>query len=337
VQASEQKTTKKKKKGIKQLENDAAVFIQRRFRGMEARRDVVTKKEGTAASKIQCVFRGRKSRDEIDRTNPGFRRGLQQIKMQYRALRTRNLKRDFGESVLDVVRCLLHYKVSLKVEDGDYNTLLHLAAQTGDIYGPPLIRMLLRQGAPNHRKNKRGQAPYDLAVSRDHAACALALRPVKEVATGRAAIMAKMNKEEETTFETSPTEYHIVSMSPFMKTLGDLLYCRPWPAAYRALLEDEQPQRARERLPDEPPVEFLATVDETRRTFEAPFEVKDRQALANLCTAASPRIRKAPKEEQGAYAVKKATTENHDPEADDWLVNMLELMADHKEVDNMVC
>lgn len=75
----------------------------------------------------------------------------------------------------DICRCLLKYRVNLKVEDTDWNTLVHLAAETGDTYGPPLIRMMLANGAPNHKKNKKGQSAFDLAVSRDHAGCALAL------------------------------------------------------------------------------------------------------------------------------------------------------------------
>lgn len=57
--------------------------------------------------------------------------------------------------------------------------------------------------------------------------------------TGAHAIMASFEEEG---FEDAPTDYHVNAMSPFMKTLGDLLYSRPWPAAYRELLADEQPQ-----------------------------------------------------------------------------------------------
>ena len=41
-------------------------------------------------------------------------------------------------------------------------------------------------------------------------------------------------------------------------------------------------------------VVFLDTADDSRRGYEPPFEVRDRKALAALCTASSPRCRKAP-------------------------------------------
>ena len=203
--------------------------------------------------------------------------------------------KDFGECVLDIVRCLLNHKVKMDVEDTDYNTLLHLAAETGDAYGPSLIRMLKRYNTPTSRRNKKGFTAFDLAVSRDHAACALALKPEEE----KLSVLEQMERAKGYD-EQPPTEYQVLDMSPFMKALGDILYCSQegqWPHDYRNILRAEQPQRDGEELPEEPPARFHfsdKSIDDKKRAFEAPFEVTDRNALAALCTMASPRLRRKP-------------------------------------------
>eukprot|EP01052_Picozoa_sp_SAG31_P004671 SAG31_NODE_196_length_20699_cov_103.813835_8_plen_2355_part_00 len=302
------------KKGVKAREAEAATLINSRVRGFLARSPngtVHQKRIELAATKLQRTWRGYQARKQISQKHPDFYERLRLVQV----LRNRSVKRDFGESVTDIIRCLLKYKVNLKVEDSDWNTLLHLAAETGDAYGPTLIGLLKRHGAPNHRKNKHGQSPFDLAISRDHAACALALRDKPPPRHGK--------------YEDAPTEYHVVAMSPFMKTLGDLLYCRPWPEAYREMLQEEQPQRADDVLPSDPPVEFLDDpIAKESRRFEPPFEITNRRALGELTTLASPRIRKRPKSEDGVY-----TVGMHDPGIDKWLSDMLALLMENKEVE----
>jgi hypothetical protein len=319
--------------GVKAQEWKAAETIKRHLRGHVSRRKVRELRSDVAASRIQRSFRGARARRELERSHPGHLDAIAQKRAEgqrkvalKQALQSRVMARDFGQCVQDVVRCLLNFQANVDVEDSDYSTLLHLAAQVGDTHGPPLIRMLLRYGAPSTRRNRSGLTPFELAMSLDHAACALALKPPPETLT----VLEKLEREKGY-FESPPTDYHVLSMSPFMKHLGDLLYCRPWPEAYRELLAQEQPQRADEELPEEPPVEFLATADPSRRGFEAPFEVRDREKLAALCTAASPRARggQAPERPSGyQHAVR-------DTETIAWVGHMLELMCEHKEVEDM--
>ena len=251
-----QRGGKKKKPNARQAEVEAALMIQRHFRGRWARAEVQDFRVHRATSIMQRHRRGASCRKLLEEQHPGHLAKLRLVRVEMRMKRKRKMERDFGESVLDIVRCLLNYRLNLNVEDTDYNTLLHLAAETGDTYGPALIRMLLKNKAPSNRKNRHGLTAFELAVTLDHAACALALMPPPP----------KLNAQEHLDrkkgfYETPPTEYHVLSLSPFMKNLGDLLYCRKWPADYRALLEEEQPQRAEEPLPDFPPVSHRSTPD----------------------------------------------------------------------------
>jgi hypothetical protein len=166
-----------------------------------------------------------------------------------------------------------------------------LAAQAGDAYGPSLINMLSQRDAPATRKNRMGLTPLELAIAMDHGRCALALKPQEE----KLSVLEQMDRAKGH-FEEAPTEFQVTELSPFMKALGDVLYSAKWPDDYRALLLRDQPQRADEKLPAKPPIEFLDNVDRgtngKRRGFEQPFEVKDRPALAELLAATSPRLHK---------------------------------------------
>jgi hypothetical protein len=325
---AEMQTKKKVRKSEATIKADAATKIQTRFRARQARKQYIGKRQDVAATKLQKVQRGRSSRKLLLKTHSVHMARLQTVRHEHKMKMTRVMKQEFGQCVIDVVRCLLSYKVRIDVEDDDYNTLLHLAAQTGDTFGPTLISMLLKRDAPSQTKNRKGLTPLELAIAMDHGACALALKPEEP----QLSVLEQIERAKGY-YEEAPTEFQVTELSPFVKSLGDLLYCRPWPDAYRAMLDRDQPQRANEILPAEAPVEFLADADTTRRAWEPPFEIRDRAALAALLSATSPRLRKPPPGSDIPLATRQRMAPTKDVDSERWMKNMMELLFEHKTVE----
>ena len=326
--AAEFETKKKVRRSEASIKEEAAIKIQTKYRATSARRKFLGKRAESAATNLQRVIRGWSARRVLCRSYPEHMDKLKRVRREHKARRTRVMKQEFGECVLDIVRCLLNYKVKIDVEDDDYNTLLHLAAQTGDTYGPTLINMLMKRKAPSRRKNRKGLTPLELAIAMDHAACALALKPEEP----QLSVLEQIERSKGY-YEEAPTEFQLTQLSPFVKALGDILYSTPWPAAYRAMLEKHQPQRASERLPDQAPVEFLAAVDTTRRAWEAPFEIKDRLALTELLSITSPRLRKPPPGSDIPLAARQRMAPTKDVDSERWMKNMMDLLFEHKSVE----
>eukprot|EP01043_Picozoa_sp_COSAG02_P020776 COSAG02_NODE_1033_length_15063_cov_14.987503_4_plen_2516_part_00 len=326
--AAEAAAKKKVRRSEATIKEEAAIKIQTKFRAISARRKFQIARKEIAATKLQQVVRGRSARKLLWQSCPDHMNTLKTIGQEHKERRTRVMKQEFGQCVIDIVRCLLNYKVRIDVEDDDYNTLLHLAAQTGDTYGPTLINMLLKRNAPSKTKNRKGLTPLELAIAMDHGACALALKPEEPK-------LSELEKIERSKgyYEEAPTEFQLTELSPFVRALGDILYSSPWPSAYRDMLEREQPQRANERLPQQAPVEFLAAVDTTRRGWEAPFEIKDRAALSALLTITSPRLRKPPPGSDIPLAARQQMAPTKDIDSERWMDNMMELLFEHKTVE----
>ncbi len=326
--AAERATKKKVRRSEATIKEEAAIKIQTKFRATYARRKFVNTRKEIAATKLQRVVRGRSTRQLLWQSYPDHMDHLKTVRREHKERRTRVMKQEFGQYVIDIVRCLLNYKVKIDVEDDDYNTLLHLAAQTGDTYGPALINMLMKRNAPSKTKNRKGLTPLELAIAMDHGACALALKPEEP----QLSVLEQIERSKGY-YEQAPTEFQLAELSPFVRALGDILYSTPWPEAYHDMLEREQPQRANERLPEQAPVEFLAAVDTTRRGWEAPFEIKDRVALSALLTITSPRLRKPPPGSDIPLATRQQMAPTKDTDSERWMQIMMELLFEHKTVE----
>ena len=218
----------------------ASVRIQSAFRMRQARKRTKKMREDKAATCIQSRWRAHRAQKTeagilIAEARENYQRQLA-LKRSEEGLAA-PMQRELGKNCLDVARCLLRHGANMRVYDATGNSVLHQAAQLGDQYGPAFIALLLQHDAPLRAVNGEGLTPYDLATSMDHGACAKLLAAALAQEKLPAYIRAKS--------DGSPSQFFISQLSPFMSLLEQVLYLRPWPNAYKTML-DQDPQRRHE-------------------------------------------------------------------------------------------